>query len=67
LITALSDSKPLTRRNAVLALGAYGPAAASAIPALILMLQNPARFDSEAASQALKQIDPEAASKAGVK
>ncbi len=67
LIAALGDSKPTARRNAARALGAYGTTAISAVPALIILLHNPTTVDSSAASQALKQIDPVSAARAGVK
>jgi HEAT repeat protein len=49
------------------ALGSFGRQAEAAVPDLVLALKNPSPGLRDAAAKALKQIDPEAAAKAGVK
>lgn len=62
LIAGLDDPFSVARENAAIALGKYGQAAKVAIPALLRTLST-----NRAAAMALRQIDPEAAAKAGVR
>jgi len=62
LIEGLDDSYSLARENAASALASYGAAATGAVPALVRTLTN-----NRGAGFSLRQIDPEAATKAGVK
>lgn len=55
------------RLRAIAALGVLGPQAKSAVPALIGKLNDPDFFVKLTSAHALKQIDPVAAAKAGVK
>jgi HEAT repeat protein len=68
LIDATHDRSPTVRTSAVGALGLFGPNAKLAVPALVEFLSN-AQTSMERwyAEKALRQIDPEAAAKAGVK
>jgi len=73
LVVGLDDAEPFVRENAALALRRYGPEARAAVPALLRTLDTTnavgmeqQRFHATVRS-ALKNIDPEAAAKAGVK
>jgi hypothetical protein len=65
LTSSLEDEDKVVRGWAARTLGEIGPQAAPAIPSLIRLLKDKAL--AEEASEALRQIDPEAAEKAGVK
>ena len=65
LIELLSDDHWEARQNAALSLGEFGTNAKAAVPALSRLLDDPQVGIS--ASNSLKQIDLEAAAKAGVK
>ncbi len=70
LVKRLHDPSQVIRLFAAKALADYGTNATSAVPTLIEMLNDPASRDPairESLTNALKQIDPEAAAKAGVK
>ncbi|MGO8929755.1 MAG: HEAT repeat domain-containing protein [Limisphaerales bacterium] len=62
LVASLDDTNSDARGNAAIALMKYGPEAKAAVPALLRTLAT-----NNAASFALKAIDPEAAAQAGVK
>jgi hypothetical protein len=62
LIAALDDTESIVRENAAIGLGRCGQQAKAGVPALVRTLAI-----NNAAADALKQIDPEAAAKAGVK
>jgi HEAT repeats len=64
---ALHDPTGYVRVAAIVALGFFGTNAASAIPDLTAMLNDQNEYMRGAATNTLKQIDPEAAAKAGVK
>ena len=66
LIANLSARDGSTRLT-VLALGKFGAEAKVAVPALLPLLNDPDRDVRSATSDALKQIDSEAATKAGVR
>jgi hypothetical protein len=53
--------------TALFALGCFGPEAKEAVPAILPLLNSPDRETSNWAAMSLKQIDPDAAIKAGVK
>jgi hypothetical protein len=55
-----------TSQDAILSLGKFGPQAKPAIPMLIGLLRDPQEYIRDAATNALKEIDPDAAAKAGV-
>jgi HEAT repeats len=67
LLKPLHDPDARLHRYAAEALGEFGTNAQSAIPDLTLMLNDPNNLTRYAATNALKQIDPEAAARAGVK
>jgi HEAT repeat protein len=69
LVAGLDDLCLNVAEAAAIGLGEYGPEARAAVPALVRMLatNNAAEFDYAALRSALKKIDPEAATKAGVK
>lgn len=68
LINALKDSDGHVRYRAAEALTAYGPVAKTAVPALVgLSKSDPDLSVRTHAADALKEIDPEAAARAGVK
>ena len=67
LIRSLHDPMDGNRARAAISLGAFGIDAKSAIPELIKVLTDPSTDVKNDATSALKQIDPEAAAKAGVK
>jgi hypothetical protein len=71
LIELLRDRDPVLRRYAADCLGDLGPKARAAVPALLRALRDQEKGGffctvSEAAADALKQIDPETAAQAGV-
>jgi hypothetical protein len=57
----------LTRADAMEVLGKIGPKAKAAVPALLKALQDRDDFVREVAAEQLKQIDPKAAKKAGIR
>ena len=68
LMDCMVDSEGHGQSDVVEALGEYGPKAKAAVPTLIKLLGDRSSKDiMEAVPKALKQIDPEAAAKAGVK
>jgi HEAT repeat protein len=67
LVKLLHDPFPLARRFSAEALGKFGTNAESAVPDLTMLLSGQRGDIYQAATNALKQIDPEAAAKAGVK
>ena len=68
LIPCLIDRQGRGRPDVVEALGEFGPKARAAVPVLIKLLADRSSKDIVAAVPiALKQIDPDAAAKAGVK
>lgn len=67
LIECLSDSNRMVRGDAALALGSCGIDAKSAIPKLVEMLNDKDKAVRNSAALALKEINPEAAVKAGLK
>ncbi len=67
LIENLSDPNPNIRRYNAQALGAFGVRAKAAVPSLLKTLDDQTKIVRLNAAIALKQIDPEAAAKAGVK
>jgi HEAT repeat protein len=67
LIQCLSDSDRMVRGDTALALGSCGTDAKSAIPQLIDLLNDKAKGVRNCATLAIKEIDPEAAAKAGLK
>jgi HEAT repeat protein len=67
LVKLLHGSDPVLRRYDAEALGEFGTNAKSAIPDLTIMLNDGYSHARYMATNALKQIDPEAAAKAGVK
>ena len=66
-VVALNDSDQFVRYRAAEALGAFGTNAMPAVPALIASYNNQSSRISKTAATALKAIDPDAASKAGIK
>jgi HEAT repeat protein len=66
LITNLTESNVILPTT-ILALASFGDRAKPAVPALLRFLGDKNDFVREAATNALKAIDPEAAAKAGVK
>ena len=67
LIPLLDSPNPITRQRSMMALGPFGGAATSAVPAMIRCLADSHLSARRLATNSLKQIDPEAAAKAGVK
>ncbi len=67
LIAALNDSDQFVRYSAADALGAFGSNATQAVPALAASYSNSSSRTSKTAAIALKAIDPDAASKIGIK
>jgi HEAT repeats len=67
LSKSLADNDWLVRSRAAGGLGDFGEAARQAVPSLVELLTDPKQPVREAATNALKQIDPEAAGKAGVR
>jgi HEAT repeat protein len=66
LVDALHDPDSFVRANAAEALGLYGAKAKYAIPQLLAMKETTNRLENYCVQKALKQIDPETATKAGV-
>ena len=66
LESCLGDSNLLARLAAVWALSEFGEAAKSAVPSLIPLMADPNSHVREKATNALKRIDREAATKAGI-
>ena len=66
LIDALQDKNTFVRRDAAKALGKFGAEAKAAVEPLIARLRDDEPSVRKAAGQSLKQIDPAAATKAGV-
>ncbi len=66
LIHALSDSDCWVRRNAAESLGLYQARAKTAVPWLLALCNATNAVERYCARTALKQIDPEAAQKAGI-
>jgi HEAT repeat protein len=67
LTNALNDAQSMIRLSACMALGVVGGEAKQAVPALVKSLGDPDPTVRGRAAQALRQIDPEAAAKAGLK
>jgi HEAT repeat protein len=67
LIQRLSDSDGMVRVDTALALGSCGVDAKSAIPKLVEMLNDKDKGVRNCAALVIKEIDPEAAVKAGLK
>lgn len=67
LTKSLRDSTDVVRSIAASSLAVFGSDAKSAVPELIKALADPSPAVREQAASALKEIDPEAAAKAGVK
>ena len=63
----LESETTMVRKRAAQILGEFGPGAKGAVPALLQSLRDRENAVREAASAALKQIDPKAAAKAGVR
>lgn len=66
LVEALGDTNFLARAVAANGLARFGTNAQLAVPALVPLLSDPNSHVRRSASIALKQIDPEASTKAGV-
>jgi hypothetical protein len=68
LVKAFGDDEYVVQKSAVEAVGDIGPAAKEAVPALIKVWKDPEEYKllRQAAATSIKQIDPEAAKKAGV-
>lgn len=66
LIRGLDFTRPDSLWACELSLGEFGPAAKAAVPKLVELLKCPNQAVRHDAAQALEQIDPEAAAKAGV-
>jgi HEAT repeat protein len=64
---ALESKSAPVRKRAAEVLGRFGPAAKEAVPALLLVLRDRQNAVREAAAAALRQIDPKAAARAGVR
>jgi HEAT repeat protein len=67
LAAALESESTMVRKRAAQLLGEFGPAARAAVPALLQSLRDRENAVREAAEAALRQIDPKAAAKAGVR
>jgi HEAT repeat protein len=67
LIQLLGDPEEPSRAIAIFTLGAFGPQAKSAVPAILKGLQSTNLAARQNATNALMQIDPATAAKAGVK
>ena len=67
LVEALKDDVIDVRRTAAGTLGSFGEKAIAAVPALMAALRDREPSVRKSAGQALKKIDPTAASKAGIK
>jgi HEAT repeat protein len=67
VLESLGDANPGIRFSAANGLGDFGAEVRDAVPALVRLLGDPEWIVRQAATNALKQIDPVAAAKAGVK
>jgi HEAT repeat protein len=67
LAEALRDESAYVRRDAAVALGKFGGEARPAVPALTAALKDGDANVRHAAAASLKKIDPQAATKAGVR
>jgi HEAT repeat protein len=67
LVEALKDEDVDVRRGAAYGLGTFGEQAKDAVPPLVASLRDREPAVRKAAGIALKQIDPAAAAKAGVR
>jgi HEAT repeat protein len=67
MAVCLTDTNRFIRGWACNAMGEFGTNAEPYVPTLISLLKDPENQVRERAALALKQIDPEAAAKAGVK
>lgn len=67
LIKNLSSTDPLLRGTILISLGLFEGKALEALPVIMVALKDPDPLVRQSAGFALKQIDPEAAAKAGVK
>jgi HEAT repeat protein len=67
MMEALTDKDATVRKHSIRCLAQVGPDARSAIPALVKAFQEDTQEVSNAAAEALRRIDPEAAVKAGVR
>jgi len=67
LIGLLNSEHSIARYDVIYALGKIGPAAKDAVPALLTRLNDEDAKIRYAVTNVLKQIDPEAAAKAGIK
>jgi HEAT repeat protein len=67
LARALNGDAIVVRRAAAFALGEIGPGAKDAVTELLALFRDTDVIASKNAAQALKKIDPDAATKAGVK
>ena len=67
LTLALSDPEPAVRGNAAVSLERFGSAAKSAVPELLRLLAATNSYRDKRVADLLLKIDPEAATRAGVK
>lgn len=67
LMEGLHDADTFVRRDTARALGNFGPTANKAVPSLLKAMRDKEPSVRKAAAQSLKKIDPEAATKAGVR
>jgi HEAT repeats/PBS lyase HEAT-like repeat len=67
LISGLKDAQGGVRFYSIKALATFGPEAEAAVPELVKLLQNPNTFIVTNVGNTLKAIDPDAATRAGVK
>jgi HEAT repeat protein len=67
LTEVLLDASAYVRHDAAVVLAKFGAEARAAIPALTLSLKDKDRRVRAAAGKALKKIDPQAASRAGIR
>jgi hypothetical protein len=67
LVNFLSHTSPLVRTEVAEGLGNFGTNAQQALPALVPLLSDSNHLVRRAATDAFKQIDPEAAARTGVK
>jgi HEAT repeat protein len=67
LTQALTNAHPCARESAARVLGLFGPRAQSALPGLLKCSKDPDESVRGFAAFAVKQVDPKAARKAGIK
>jgi HEAT repeat protein len=67
LAEALRDGNGYVRHDAATTLGKFGAGARDAVPALVVALNDKERSVRTAAAATLKQVDPTAAAKAGLR